>query len=562
MKFKYFLFSALLITSMISVKGQTHYAEWVAVLESNGEITRFNNVLGHDDHVLVNGSYSGSASFLGVQLEESTGINGVVTKITNNLEVVWATTITGSNITSFYDMKVDSDNNIILAGWTSTIDTLKVNGVPVLPNNGMWINHAIIMKLNAADGSLIWFKGIPSQEYGTLNASRLTVDENNIIYVTGYYSHPFTFEGIDFPYVHEYGDNLFIIKFDTDGVVEWGQYLTAASNGGWAQIRAVESSSNALYFSLEYYSPYLVNGEPLPYTGEYYWNALLKASTETGDFTGVKAFGSLGGQSINDICVDGDGNLLTAGFFTSETQLVIDDITLSGNGYDEGFILKTDADLNTLWAKPMGGGYADRAFNVNIDQYNNIYIGGGFDCYTDFSYDGEVVLNAADPNSLSNFLVVTDKDGNFLQSAGLYGDSQESVLNMGSFAVVGGENVVEVFCAGTFSGGVEFVEGELAFTDHNRGVVYKWVLPMLVSAENMDTASDYGTFPNPCNDFVKIYGLSGNTEVVIYDLKGIVVSKQHVDRIGLVRTGDLKTGTYLIRLSDKNTVQSFKVVKN
>lgn len=563
MKAKLYLLLAVFIFSVIRLFAQSHHAEWLKTIETNDHTnSHINNVLHDGADLIINGYYFGGADFLGIELPAAIGANAVIAKVTTEGEPVWTTCLTGNDLDVFYDMVIDNDNNIILTGWSSSTDTIKVNGEPVIYNNGLYLNHGMVMKISSTDGSLIWFRYFAGEEYYTLNATRLAVDENNEIYITGYYQTPFQLDQVSFPYDKTYGDNIFILKLDAGGAAVWGQYLTTITDGGWATIRSIISGSDAIYFSLEYYSPYLVNGEPLPYSGEYYWLALMKMAKESGEITKVNAFGSDGGQIIQDITADSKGNILAVGFFSSETPLTIGNIILEGNGDNDGFILKTDSELNNLWAKPMGGMYTDRAFNVNTDENNRIYIGGGFDCYTEFTYDGESVLPGRNPNSLSSFLVVTDKNGVFEQAVGMYGEGYESLISFASAAIVKADNQTNVYCAGNFYDNVEFVENNVAYADHNTGYLYKWVLPLIVSVENQKTNAQINIYPNPFTDYLMINFQGGMAKVDLFDQKGSLVHSQTITEQGPLAVDHLKAGIYLLRLSTEKTVQSLRLIKN
>ncbi|MBW6491281.1 MAG: T9SS type A sorting domain-containing protein [Lentimicrobium sp.] len=563
MKVKLYLVLTVLLFSVVRLSAQSHHAEWLKTIETNDHTnSHINNVLHDGSNLIINGYYFGGANFLGIELPAAVGANAVISKVTTEGEPVWATCLTGNGIDVFFDMVIDNDNNIILTGWTSSTDTIRLNGEPVIYNDGLYVNHGMVMKISSADGSLIWFRHFAGEEYYTLNATKLAVDENNDIYVTGYYNCPFEIDQVSFPYEKIYGDNIFILKLDNEGAAVWGQYLTTISDGGWATIRSIISESAAVYYSLEYYSPYLVNGEPLPYSGEYYWLALMKMSKETGEITKVNAFGSDGGQLIQDITADSEGNILAVGFFSSEASLTIGDITLEGSGEDDGFILKTDSELNNLWAKPMGGLYTDRAFNVNIDENDRIYIGGGFDCYTEFTYDGEVVLPGRNPNSLSSFLIVTDKNGVFEQSVGMYGEGYESIISFASAAIVKDNNLINVYCTGNFYDNVEFVENNVVYADHNTGYLYKWILPQVVSVENQPSNAQISIYPNPFTDYLMINYQGGWARLDLYDQKGSLLHSQTITEQGPLAFDHLKTGIYLLRLSTEKTVHTFRIIKN
>jgi hypothetical protein len=565
MKIKNYLFATILLLFASNLIAQTHYAEWVETIESiNHGNTNINNVLHDGTDLIVNGSYlNGEGSFLGQALPGGGGSNGLIAKLTTEGALLWATTLTGDNFGGFFDMALDGDNNIVLAGWNTSLDTIKVNGEPVIINNGQWFTFGMIMKISGTDGSLMWFRYMTSTEYAYLNPTKLTIDENDEIFVTGYYNCPFQIDQIDFPYTHEWGDNIFFLKLNEEGTAIWGTYLSAASNGAFAGIRSMASNEEAFYCSFEYSAPYIVNGEPLPYTGEYYWLSLLKVSKESGEIIAVNPFGGVGGQAIQDIALDNSGNVVAVGYFDAANPLTIGSTTLQGIGDNDGFIFKCDPDLNFLWAKSMGGEYTDRAFNVTTDASNRIYIGGGFDCFTDFQYDGIIVLPSRMPNSLSNFLVVTDGNGQFLNSAGMYGENVETTISFASADLVRDRENIAVYCGGYFYNYVEFVEGETLFGNHNIGYIYKWDIDVLTAIENPGSPdASFSVYPNPFTDFIQV-NLSGRSaKVEIFNTLGAKVASSEIKDSGAISLKQTKPGTYFIRLTNEHLVQTLKIIKH
>ncbi|KAF5064547.1 hypothetical protein DSECCO2_283210 [anaerobic digester metagenome] len=565
MKIKNYLLVSIILIIINGINAQTHYADWIKTIESSihGN-TNINNVLHDGNDLIVNGTYlSGEANFSGEILPGGIGSNSVIAKLTTEGSLLWTTTMTSDNYGGFFDMALDKDKNIVLSGWNTSLDTLKVNGEPVIINNGQWLTFGIVMKISGEDGSLIWFRYMTSTEYTYLNPTKISIDENEEIFVTGYYNCPFQIDQISFPYNHEWGDNMFFLKLDQEGNAIWGSYLTAADNGAWGSIRSIESNEEALYCSFEYYSPYLVNGEPLPHTGENYWLTLLKVSKVNGEIIAVNPFGGPGAQSIRDIALDASGNIVAVGYFQADTPLTIGDITLQGIGGDDGFIFKCDGDLSFLWAKSLGGEYTDQAFNVTTDANNRIYIGGGFDCFTDFLYDGISVLPSRIPNSLSNFLVVTDNNGQFLNSAGLYGEGIETIISFASATVPGVRENVAIYCVGNFYDYVEFAEGEMLFGEHNTGYIYKWNLDVVSGSDNIDTHNKtFRVYPNPFSDLINVNLAGKSAKIEVFNAFGSVVASGEIKDSGSISLSQVESGTYFIRLTKENSVQTIKMIKH
>jgi len=563
MNLKIYLLTILFFFGVVRLQAQTNYTEWVKILESSGETNTLNNVVFDGQDYILNGFYTGTSTFNGQNLTEGMGVDGIITKVTADGDNIWTTTVNGSGINAFYDMAVDSENNIVVVGWTSTYDVLYVNGNPVFTADGEYYNRGMVMKLSGIDGSLIWFKAFAATEYQTLTCNRLAIDELDNIYVAGYYSCPFQVDAIEIPYTKAYGDDLFLLKFDETGTAIWGQYFPAEADGGYAMIRSIAVNSDAIYFSMEYSVPLIVNEVSLPHTGDYYWVAIAKASKETGVVQAINPFGSTGGQAIKQLKIDNENNIVAVGFHSSGYSFTIGTTILEGKGQDDGFVCKMNSNLEVMWAKTMGGEYTDQAFNVQIDENNNVLIGGGFDCFTDFYYDGESVLNLQNPNSLSAFYLITDEDGNFKQSTGLYGDNVDAILSYSSSYSFTNGNFKEVYCAGNFNGTVSFIENEPLTVYHNTGYFYKWIIPFVtISIEESNFNSLLGVYPNPVNDFLWINPAGNKAKIQIYNSIGMMIYTNEIENTTPVSMEMLPSGNYFVKIFSDNISQTFKIIKN
>jgi hypothetical protein len=549
----------LLILGVSGLSAQTHYADWLQTIQTNGGESSFNNVVSDGQHLFLNGTYFLDGQFSGFDLPYGLGANAIIARTDLNGNAHWVTTMHGSGMDGFYDAILDDDNNVVLAGWSTTHDTLFVNGTPVIISGGSYISHGIIMKLSGTDGSLIWFKHFSSEEYKHVNATKLTTDPQNYLYVTGYYNCPFQVDTVAIPYNQTQGDDLFILKLDAAGQTIWGQYITSESDGGYPRIRSVAAGQSAIFYSVEYSKPLMINGNPLPHTGDFYWTGLIKSAMETGDVLAVNTFGSVGNQIIQQIRVDQADNIVAAGYFSSGTGFQVGGIVLSGYGEEDGFIVKTDSNLAVLWAKEMGGAYLDRAFNVQVDPSGYLFIGGGFDCLTDFKYDGTVALLLYQPNSLSNFYVEADENGNFVRATGLYGEDQETILGFNSAVTLPQSDHLDVYCAGNFSGHVYFTQNSMSTSFDGKGYCYQWTLPGAVSTNDM-AKSTFTIYPNPVKDHLYIKPAGADVKIQLINTQGVVIHEAEICTGEPLLLKNQLPGIYILRIKGETYESRYKVI--
>jgi hypothetical protein len=553
---------------IFSSKAQHHFGEWTKHIDGH-ENSTFNNILYDGKDVVINGYWMLDASFEGIELPNFTSANALLVKMDTNGMVLWSAMVTGDGYESFYDMTFDSDKNIVVAGWSSSNDSVLVNGVKVFEPVLEWTSRAVVAKFSGVDGSLMWYKTFSSAvEYSGVNANRLALDENDNIYLAGYYDASFTVDTVNVAFTQgeNYGSGPFLIKLNPQGNAIWGKGFEFVTEGygGFGMIKTMATDKKNLYFGFEYSKPMIINDETLPYSGENYWLGIAKMSLTTGEITKVSTFGSNQGQGLARMAMDNKGDLVFTGFFIANSGFSIGGINLTGNGDREGFVAKMDTSLTTLWAKSMGGGYADQAFNVKIATNNRIFIGGGFDCYTPFKYNDIVVIDSLIPNSLAMFQIIIDEDGDFKKAFPLYGNNEYSIITYSDFIVLPNDMV---FAVGSAMDSVEFKKDEFYFSDHNAGFIMKWNL-FYSSDDTTAIAShkntDLNIYPNPTNGKVNIDGQQKLLKYQIFNMVGHQVSEVQVNAtIQELNLSELENGIYVLKLftSEGNFSHKLQVIK-
>ena len=116
--------AAVLSSSFIATaSAQSSYAEWVQLVEStDSEFSNVNNVLSDGEHLYLNGSYNGNVMFLGQVLPYYVGSNAVIAKTDLDGNPIWQATLGGGGLDSFFDIALDSENNVIATGWSDSTD--------------------------------------------------------------------------------------------------------------------------------------------------------------------------------------------------------------------------------------------------------------------------------------------------------------------------------------------------------------------------------------------------------------------------------------------------------
>lgn len=472
------IFLVAIAISNLSFSQHT-YGEWVKNIVSH-ENSSFNNMLTDGESVIVNGYWFLDAVYDDLELPYHVGSNGLILKKDLEGNTLWHSTLTGDNLDIFFDMTLDSENNIIAVGWSSSNEYIEINGDTIYEPNMEWTSRGIVAKFSGTDGSLMWFKIInPDNEYHDLSLNEVTVDADDNIYIAGYANTDFEIEGTEFPYTQEgWGSLTFLAKLDTEGSLAWGKqfHFVEQGNAGWSISKSLAIKDEQIYFAFQYSKPVNAGEEVLPYQGDgsFDWIGLVKLSTLDGQVLKTNAYGSSSDQNIASMEFDNDGNILIAGFFTSASGFEINGVTPTSYGVEDGYVAKLNNEFELIWLKSMGSEFSSRCFNLSVSRENRIFVGGGFDSYTPLYFEGRHLINGESPaNSLAMFQLVMDEDGEFEKAFALHGKDIYSIVEYKDAVLL--ENDI-VMAAGASMDYVNFVEEEEFYSDHWAGFFMKWDL--------------------------------------------------------------------------------------
>lgn len=108
--------------------------------------------------------------------------------------------------------------------------------------------------------------------------------------------------------------------------------------------------------------------------------------TSTGALVWARAIGGDGIDEGRGIAVDGSGNVYTTGLFNSSSGGAPVDFDpsptatsyLTNAGGTDAFVLKLDSTGNFVWARDLGGSFADSGSGIAVDNSGNAYVTGNF----------------------------------------------------------------------------------------------------------------------------------------------------------------------------------------
>jgi hypothetical protein len=238
-----------------------------------------------------------------------------------------------------------------------------------------------------------------------------------------------------------------VAKLDTSGKWLWAKRAGSAGSGGGGDFGldigfslAVDGQGNVLIVGV--FSDIAdFGGTKLTSKGK---SDLFVAKLDTsGKWLWAKRAGSAGFDIGFSLAVDGQGNIVITGYFSSSADF--GNTKLTSKGPYDLFVAKLDTSGKWLWAKRAGSAGRENGVGIVVDAKGNILITGNFESIADF---GSTKLTSKGRNDL--FVAKLNTSGKWLwaKRAGSAG------FDIGVGIVLDGQG--SVFVIGYFSDSADF----------------------------------------------------------------------------------------------------------
>lgn len=339
-----------------------------------------------------------------------------------------------------YGLRVDSDGNIYIAGYTCTKPTPPGTSNP----------NAYIMKIKA-DGSEILYTtylGGDISNYAPCYITDLDIDGNGNAYVVGYTT------ASNFPTKNAYQSslqgkqNVIVAKIDSSGEISYSTYIggnnTDFGNSIWVD-------ANQCVYITGY-----TNSTNFP-TAMPYQNSLAKDNdvfvTKFNKDGKTLAYSTYLGGSGEDygygITVDLDGCAYVTGHTTSSDFPVKNAYQSFKQGINSAFLTKlTPTGSNLTYSTYLGGIGNDYGYSIVVDEVGLAYVTGATSS-TNFPVVNPI-KSSLEPGTITNAFITTfNKDGKTLKfSTYLGGSNSDSgsaigLNNDGNIVVTGQTNSID-----------------------------------------------------------------------------------------------------------------------
>jgi len=232
----------------------------------------------------------------------------------------------------------------------------------------------------------------------------VATDLTGNIFVAGHFDSIITFDSTRL--VSAGGTDVFIAKYDADGVLLWAKQV-GGQNDDFASAISVDITGNCYITGF-----FFIQGTSTTFGSTTITEAgdadmFISKFSATGNLLWVRNGGGKNEDASFGIATDAGGNSYVCGYFSGTALFGTTKVT--SIGYSDIFVSKYDAAGNLVWIKSCGGAYQDEAYAVSTDVAGNCYVTGYFTGNALFSgtnlassgyFDTDVFLIKYNPSGL------------------------------------------------------------------------------------------------------------------------------------------------------------------
>lgn len=348
----------------------TYYGSgFISASGSNGLAT---DALGN---VYLCGTTDGSSNIAinGHQNTPAGGGDAFLVKFNSSGQRIWGTFYGGSESETGFAVAVDAQNNVYLAGETSSSNGIAANGdINTYQSTFAGTPDAFLVKF-APNGARLWgtyFGGTDSER-----GFSVSVGPQNEVYLAGLvrFSTGLGLGG----HQNAYGGGVtdaFLAKYTANGQRLWSTYY--GGNGiDEGSDCAVDVNSGDVYLCGLTQSPNQIFASGFQSSFNQQAAFLVKFSTN-----GQRQWGTYFGGGENDqataMALDGAGNVFLTGYTTRSVNIAFQGFMPNYGGMGDGFLVQFSPSGARLWASYFGGNQTDFPLGCHADASNQVYIAG------------------------------------------------------------------------------------------------------------------------------------------------------------------------------------------
>lgn len=295
---------------------------WTKNLSSSGVTTGNSIALDSSGNIYVGGRFNGTLTVGSSTLTAVGSDDGFIAKLDSSGNGIWAAQISGTNMDNVLGVAVDSSNNPLVTGYT-TSSSLSIAGQTFTRVSSQ---DVFVAKYNSS-GASVWAIQGSSSPTDQNQSIDIVADSSNNVYVAGYHSGTFTLGSTT---KSGNGSNdAFIAKINAGGSIQWIANPGSSSSEYLGSIN-VDSSGN-VYAAIEFTASFTVAGTTISSAGSN--DVAVVKFNSSGVAQWVRTFGGTGYDAADMITLDGAGNIWVTGKYQNTLSAGSYSVT-SSFGYD------------------------------------------------------------------------------------------------------------------------------------------------------------------------------------------------------------------------------------
>lgn len=419
---------------------------------------------------------------------------GFVAKYSSAGTLLWAKSFNDEGDAAISNLEVDASGNVYVVGYFS--GNLYEDNLFLSSASGL--RDGMLIKL-ITDGTLADWEIIPSTVFTYNTVNGLDLDQDGNIYISG-----------------EQGGFIFFSRYLPTLSIDYTKSLpiVSGSYNNSTDLFITDYNEVALIGTFDGTTNFDPDGGTAQYTTSGSQDGFIGFyNVEGGSFTGgIRVFGGSQFDYVSGASYR-NGRIVIGGSFLNDFYL--DGIQYySTTNALEGYVISVWSSGGVSWVRSFGGFNDDIITSLDINDDNQIYIGGGYSGTTDFDpSSGSYPLTAQ--QFMDGFILKLNGSGSFLSANSFGGINDNDYVEH----VTAARNGV-VFTGYFFPGDVDFDPGAGYFPLTNpNAIVYLEELP-LVSSISPESASpnQYITIfgSNFTNDYENVKVFFGGVEAEVY----------------------------------------------
>ena len=340
-------------------------------------------------------------------------------KYDTNGDFIWVRFFGGSGMDYLKGLTIDNENNKLYAvgKYDSPIIDMGNIGEPMVLNNSSGNKKALLIKFDADNGDTEWVKDFGADGHCSFNDIELTNDYKPVI-VGSFSGYNFYIETETIINTHPVGgaEDVFIIKFDPDGNLDWITSTSYSESDETCQAIEIDNNNN-IFLGGQYHIAFSFGtidfSTDIDNDGKLF---ILKLDQNGNALWGITAENE--GYCSIYRALKCDGENIYAHFLWAGQNITFNGVTYTSpnTGDDrEALFAKIDSNGNIIWVNELNGvqsvDLAGAGFvNIEVTQNNEAIICGAF--YEPTMQFGDFnLVNPSIINGYAGYIVKYNQEG-------------------------------------------------------------------------------------------------------------------------------------------------------